>query len=338
VLFDTGSGHVLLPHRACKSRACEEHRHYSPWQSVTSMDVDVHGHQLQKEHRLAQGNVARDGVVVDFTQADLGQGVARGVFVRDRVCLVGKSGGEVCAELAVMAAVTEEDVPFREMPNDGIVGLALPSLSAGPACNFFGTLVEGAQGMLPQFGISFGATGGELHIGGHDPASVAAPIQWFPVHSPEEGYWQVPILAVRVGKTTIDACQNGCHAIMDTASSRLGVQKSNLPKLLEALTPVQAADGSCQGPDLEFDLGGMSVTLGVDDYMSDACKPDLGSLDLEAPKFTGVFSFGETVLRHYFVAFNWNDKLMGFAPTRPAEMASPSQTSTADSANQVVVL
>jgi hypothetical protein len=229
-------------------------------------------------------------------------------------------------------------VPFREMPNDGIVGLALTKLSSSPTCNFFGKLVEGNQGMLPQFGISFGPSSGELHIGGHDPAAVAAPIQWFPVHSPEEGYWQVPILAVRVGNTTLDACQNGCHAIMDTASSRLGVQKSNLPRLFAALTPVKAADGSCQGPDLEFDLGGMSVTLGPEDYMSDVCNPDLGSLDLEEPQFTGVYTFGETVLRHYFVAFNWKDKLMGFAPTcraRMARMASRSKKSTVASVDQI---
>merc|ERR1712226_711631 len=207
------------------------------------------------------------------------------------------------------------------MPNDGIVGLALPPLSPSPLCSFFSQLVEGSEGMLPQFSMSFGPTSEELHIGGHDPTAVAAPIQWFPVHSPEEGYWQVPIQAVRVGNKTLDYCEHGCHAIMDTASSRLGVQKSNLPKLQAALTSGQGADGGCRGPDLEFDLGGMSVTLGPEDYMSDACTPDLGSLDLEEPKFTGVYTFGETVLRHYFVAFNWKDKLMGFAPTCPSRMA-----------------
>lgn len=275
------------------------------------MDVDVTGHEVQKGNRLARGNVTRDAATVGFTQADLGEGDAKGVLVRDTLCV----GEGACVDMALLAAINMDDKLFLAMPGDGIVGLGFSSLAIAPLCSFFGRLIEGLHDhALPQFGISLGAESGELYLGGHDASRLAAPIQWFPVDHPEDGYWQVAIQAVRVGNKTLDNCAKGCHAIVDSGASRLGVQTTHLPTLRTALTSMPTPAGGCQGPELSFDLGGMVITLQPEDYSGEDCAPMLGPLELEDDRFQGVYTFGETVLMRYYAAFDWEAKRVGFAP------------------------
>lgn len=326
VVFDTSSGHVLLPHRVCKTATCSEHRRFSPWESSTAMDVDAKGEAVQAGQRLATGTVTRDGVELGFSQSDLGEGDVTGVLVRDTFCV--GSTGDACVDMTVLAATKMDDTPFRFMPSDGIVGLGLEGLATSPLCSFFERLLEGSTGVLPQFGLAFGAEGGELHLGGHDAAKLGAPLRWFPVDHPEAGFWQVAIQAVRVGNATVDDCRQGCHGIVDSAVSRLGVQASKMGLMTSSLTSSTAASGSrCQGPDLTFDLGGMSLTLRAEDYAGRDCTPLLGALNLEEPEFVGVYAFGATVLRRYYTAFDWQEKKLGFAPLSRDSDASAARSS-----------
>ena len=71
--------------------------------------------------------MVREGVSVDFTQTDLGEGRAEAVVVRDDVCIEGDKGN-TCLNIELVASIKMADVPFRAMPNDGILGLGLASL------------------------------------------------------------------------------------------------------------------------------------------------------------------------------------------------------------------
>jgi hypothetical protein len=316
VLFDTSSGHVLLPHRACKSLACQEHKKFSPGASTTAMDVNVNGSMVDQGHRFARHGRIRTGVSVDFTQADLGEGTAKAVVVRDDVCIEG-DGGDACINLELVTAIEEEDHPFRAMPNDGILGLGLKSLAAGPLLSFLTVLMDGSKNVLHQFGLSFGPDGGDLYFGGQSPA-LTSPIQWLPVNHPDGGYWQVDIKSVRVGGKIIDTCKRGCHGIVDSGTSHLGVQSYRLPLLRPALVTQFLPVAGCTGPTLEFDLGVMTLTLQAEDYTDDSCKPAIGPLNLEEPAFVGVYAFGESVLRRYYAAFDWDNQKLGFAPNPTA--------------------
>lgn len=314
VMFDTASGHVLLAHRACKSRACVEHHRYSPWESSTAVDVNPGGDAVQAGVRLAKGPVNRSVVTVEFTQADLGQGQAQGVLVRDDVCLLPDSvSSQACASMAVLAATKEDDEPFRAMPHDGIVGLALEGLAAGQLSSFYERLMDSTHRLLPQFGLSLGPDGGKIIFGGHAEADLAGPIEWFPVLRPEEGFWQVRIEAIRVGNTTVDSCQSGCHGIIDTGSSSLGVPKRRLSKLLSSLSSTRSASGECEGPVLQLDLGGSFLELKAEDYSGRSCEPEFGALDMDEPQFSGVYALGTTVLHRYYTAFDWAGGNVGFA-------------------------
>jgi len=312
VLFDTSSGHVLVPHRACKSLACRTHKQYSPARSATAADVNVDGTPVDKGHRLARNGLLRTGVSVDFTQADLGEGQAKTVVVRENVCMAGDVGN-ACANLEIVTAINMTDVPFVAMPNDGIVGLGLESLAAGHLLSFMTILMEESKNVLPQFGISFGLDGGDIYFGGQSP-SLTSPIQWLPVDHPDGGYWQVEIKEVRVGGKVIDACKRGCHGIVDSGTSHLGVQSYRLPMLRVALVTELLPSSACIGPSLEFDLGPMAITLEAQDYVDESCKPAVGPLNLEEPAFVGVYAFGESVLRRYYAAFDMANKKVGFVP------------------------
>lgn len=312
VVFDTSSGNVLLPHRGCRSRSCLEHHRYSPWESLTSMDANTAGGAVRDGHRFAPRNMSRDGVVVEYTQSDLGEGQVQAVLVRDSVCVGAEANA--CVDMSVLAAVKMQDKPFRRMPCDGIVGLGLLGLSAGPMSNYFERLLEGSVNVVPHFGIALGAEKGELHLGGHDLARISEPLRWFAVDHEEQGLWQVAIQAVRVGNLTVDECRRGCHGVVDSAVSRLGVQANRLPVLLAALTSTLSTHDGCQGPDLTFDLGGMQLTLEAHEYAGSNCEPMLGPLELHEPEFVGVYALGTLVLRRYYAAFDWEQKRLGFAP------------------------
>jgi cathepsin D len=313
VVFDTSSGNVLLPHRACRSPSCLEHHRYSPWESLTAIDVRADGRAAVQGHRYATRNMSRDGVSMVYTQSDLGEGEVQTVIVRDNVC-VGDEGNGACVDMSLMAAVKMEDKPFRRMPCDGIVGLGMEGLSQGPMSSYFARLMQGSSNVVPHFGLVFGVDAGELHIGGHNLARIAHPLRWFPVDHPQQGLWQVAIQAVRVGNSTVDDCRRGCHGVVDSGVSRLGVQANRMPQLQAALTSVLSKHHSCQGPDLTFDLGGMSLTLSAQDYAGSNCQPMLGPLDLEEPEFVGVYTLGALFLRQYYAAFDWENQKVGFAP------------------------
>lgn len=310
VVFDTSSGDVVLPHRACHNTSCLEHRRFSPWESLSSSDVNHDGGRVDDRVRLARGRVKRDVVTLDYSQSDLGDGQVKGVMVRDTLCV---GVPQACTNLALLAAIQMDERPFRSMPSDGIVGLGLPALTTGPTSSLLGQLFSMAPQVLPQFGIAFGQDQGELHLGGHGLARLAGPLRWFPVDHPDKGFWQVAIRSVRVGNHTVDNCQRGCHGIIDTGVSRLGIQKHTFPKVKAALVSSRSR-GRCVGPDLIFDLGGMELTLSSSDYSGSDCKPQVGRLDLDEPEFVGVYAFGGTMLRRYYTAFDWDQHKLGFAP------------------------
>lgn len=316
VLFDTSSGHVLVPHKACKSVACREHKRYSPWASTFAVDVNVNGTEVDKGHRFARHGLIRDGVSVEFTQADLGEGEAKSVVVRDHVCMEGDVSN-ACVNIEVVASIDMATVPFRAMPNDGVLGLGLQSLAAGHSLSFMSLLMESSKNVPLQFGISFGPNGGDAYFGGQSPA-LTAPITWLPVDHPDGGYWQVEIKAVRVGGKVVDSCTRGCHGIVDSGTSHLGVQSYRIHLLRPELVTEKFPTAGCTGPTLEFDLGDIVLSLEAEDYSDDSCTPALGPLNLEEPAFVGVYAFGESVLRRYYAAFDWEHQKVGFAPSSHA--------------------
>merc|ERR1719387_498590 len=79
VVFDTGSGHLVLPSTYCRSETCKVHTRYSRRASLYGRDVDFDGSTVLPGH-------PRDQITISF-----GTGEVSGVFVEDHVCLRLKS-------------------------------------------------------------------------------------------------------------------------------------------------------------------------------------------------------------------------------------------------------
>jgi len=87
VVFDTGSGHLVLPSTMCRSQTCLQHQRYKRKASLLAEDIDVDGTTVLKGQM-------RDQITVSF-----GTGEVTGVFVSDRVCLGGATPKESSEEL-----------------------------------------------------------------------------------------------------------------------------------------------------------------------------------------------------------------------------------------------
>jgi len=97
VVFDTGSGHLILPSMYCKSDTCKAHTRYRRSASDTGRDVNFNG-------KTVPAGVPRDSITVKF-----GTGQVTGVLVEDIVCLGG---------------LVEEPVTAGTRPKDDPAGTA----------------------------------------------------------------------------------------------------------------------------------------------------------------------------------------------------------------------
>jgi len=339
VVFDTGSGQVLLPSTRCQSAACLEHAKFDPDASTTAQDVD-----LDNNGTLMHGRDGADRAsMVVGLGSDLGDGEVEGHIVFDRFCLSSDGRSRLCADMGLVAATAMSDLPFRALPHDGVVGLGLEGLAVSPMFNFIGRLAGEGKSAAPSslmlFSLFLGSQSGEITFGGYDEARLASPIQWTSVVDPGAGYWQVEIQRIRVGNTTLSACQEGsCRGIIDNGASHIGVPASFGSELLEAL-----GSGGCTGDaDLHFDLGselgaGPTLTMRPEDYAGDwpTCSSlQVSELDLP-PDMLRTVLLGEPVLRRYLSIFDWGSERIGFALARPeteAEAAAGAAAAEAEAA------
>mmetsp|Transcript_98618 Transcript_98618/g.307184 ORF Transcript_98618/g.307184 Transcript_98618/m.307184 type:complete len:422 (-) Transcript_98618:113-1378(-) len=352
VLFDTGSGHFILPSKACEDTSCLKHRRYDRLLSGSAVAIDSDGVE-----------VPSDSTEFDTVDISFGTGQVSGPFVQEVVCF-GNSTGPTsdkskrndCVGLRVVAAEKMTQDPFQHFDFDGVVGLGLDGLALHKDFSFVGQLDQLGLGEDTYFGV-FLAKGdahpSEISFGGHNEERVSGPLSWVPVAAPQQGYWQVQIRSVRVGDKAIDLCDDGsCRAVLDTGTSMLGVPRQAASTLHWTLArPVpggaEAAGGmDCrgfEGPPIIFDLGGLELRLEAEDYSRPAptmvqnksngqkqafCRASLLPVEMGQPLGSKTFVFGEPVLRRHYTAYDWHQQRIGFALARqPMEPPSELRTS-----------
>lgn len=321
VVFDTGSGHLFLPDASCKDQVCMKHGRYDRSLSASAVEINGDGSPAAKEH--------------DMVSISYGIGEVAGDFVRDVVCLgeAGSEASEHCTTTRVILAKHLTKEPFQQFHFDGVLGLGLSALALNPE---FHVLSQLASDIDPSFGVFLsrpGQPGSEVTFGGQNWRRTQGPMTWVPVSLKPQGYWGVHVKAVRAGGKLLPLCQDGgCHAIVDTGTSLLGVPRQGMASILAA-TAQKASGQDCHaevGPSLSFELAdGAIVELEAKDFWRatptkvssaagrelDLCRALLLPVDMAsiAPK---VFLFGEPVLHKYYTAFDAKSFRVGFAPAR----------------------
>jgi len=299
VVFDTGSGHLVLPSTMCHSDTCKKHRRYRRKLSSLATDIDYDGTPV------APGT-ARDQITVSF-----GTGEVTGVFVHDHVCLGAPSAkaraqavaaaelaarkpaargapapeGVIpmepdtrgCVGLRTVAAIEMSAEPFASFEFDGVLGLGLKDLSQTPEFNFLHTASRaGTWGGEPKNRCTFAvflATSdreeSEITFGGWEPKHlVDGSLTWINLEQPELGYWMVNIRSVRADGQPVSFCAEGCRAVLDTGTSLLAIPSEVAPELQKHLRHPSHPERGCNGhaPELEIDLEELTVVLAPEDY------------------------------------------------------------------------
>eukprot|EP00928_Gymnodinium_smaydae_P080757 TRINITY_DN64398_c0_g1_i1.p1 TRINITY_DN64398_c0_g1~~TRINITY_DN64398_c0_g1_i1.p1 ORF type:complete len:530 (-),score=50.57 TRINITY_DN64398_c0_g1_i1:61-1575(-) len=270
-VFDTGSGHLILPSARCQSEGCARHNTYNHSLSTTAVELEHDGRLILPDAKK------RDQVSITF-----GTGKVVGEFAQDEVCV--GSTSERCFNLRIVVANSMSPEPFALFDFDGVLGLGLSALALNPHFSFFGQMALQHPSMLPMFSCFLarneGEGGSSIAFGGYEQKHMASEMHFAPVDAPQLGYWQVRIKRVRIGDTVLPDCESGeCVAVLDTGTSLLGVPKAFAPAMHNLLArPVPedfspGAEVDCRtvpGPLLEFDIGegaaAFTVTLAPEDH------------------------------------------------------------------------
>jgi len=338
VVFDTGSGHVLLPKKSCPSEACLKHRRYDSAQSSSSAEIKYDGTPLSTK------DAERDQVVISF-----GTGKVTGEFAQDEVCVGLPSA--MCVKMRVVQATEMTEDPFSHFAFDGVFGLGLNALRLNDKFSFFGEMVAQNPQVLPQFSVFLSRQDdgqSMITFGGIDHKRASTEVRWAPVTKPEVGYWQVQVKSINIGNTVLEDCNGGdCRAVLDTGTSLLGVPRQmsrTMHRLLArpAPTGLSASEVDCRkvlGQTIEFHLSdGFIVSVPVEDYSRPApinmttpnnqtaliCRSLLLPTDMKAPMGPKLFIWGEPVLRRYLTVYDQANSRVGFSLAKQADATASS--------------
>jgi hypothetical protein len=300
VIFDTGSGNLILPSKDCNMAGCNPHKKYSPSDSSTAKTVT---------NEQGEGS----------TQISFGTGNIQGNYIEDQFCV----GGSLCSKVRFIAATDESTEPFEEVPFDGIMGMGFNDLSMGKGFNIPDDLND--SGQLPQGQFSFYLTDdstSEITFGGYKPDSLASDIVWAPVTI--QSYWQVKVEDITFNNKPTGLCDGSCQVAVDTGTSMLAGPSDLVDKLSEKIGASSDCTNFAALPKLGFKVGNKVLNLDPDDYMDKghgSCDFSLMALDVPPPKGP-LFIFGDPLLRRFVTIYDKNGPKVGFAVAKHGGMDS----------------
>jgi len=294
VVFDTGSGQVVLPSLSCDSDTCLAHQRYNITKSPKAWPVNADGTEVPDDELCDQATIG------------YGTGSVTGEFVHESVCLgpgqpeaktlsvksVGetrKKDNAICATMNMVVAVEMSAQPFESFKFDGIFGLGLESLALTNEFSFFSRFSAQSKSKA-RFGffLSDGEHGeeSEIAVGGHNSDRVIGPLAWAPVATPKVGFWNIKIRSVRIGDVELADCKKGgCRGILDTGTSHLGIPSQHMQTVTDLLTKDVAGTADCRAaaaPTLSIEINGFTIKLGPEDYMQNAPSTAVASTSLDA--------------------------------------------------------
>lgn len=297
VVLDTGSANLWVPSVQCKSIACHLHSKYNHGASSTYTEV---GNKFEIQY---------------------GSGSMKGFESSDTLRIA-----DLTVRNITFAEATEEPgMAFVFGRFDGILGLAYPSISVNGIVPPFVEMVY--QGLVdePKFGFWLrGAdsdTGGEMDIGGANPAHFKGELKAAPVI--RKAYWEVSLSNVSINNVPIKGMSSGGSAAIDTGTSLI-VMNSKVAAQLNANIGAKRnwmgqyfvdCDKLSQLGDLKFKLGEHEFSLGPEDYtlnVQGKCMSVFAGMDLPGP-LKDMWIVGDAFLRKYYTVYDYGKNEVLFA-------------------------
>lgn len=304
VVFDTGSGNLVVPAKECVDQACIMHGVFDKAASTTAREVNCDGSPVGPE--------GQDSLTITF-----GTGEISGPCVSDVIC-----AGGVCSRGYFIDSYTETDEPFTGFLFDGILGLALPSMAETPDFSFMTRMLKDKKLAEPIFSVFLSSSDeevSEVSFGVVKTEHRASELFWAPVSREETGYWEVSIEDITIGSARTGICA-GCHAAVDTGTSVLAGPSDVIGALEERLAVARDCSNRAGLPTLGFAVGGRVLSLEARDYVEDGdgvCTLSVMRLDVPPPKGP-LFVFGIPFLTKYLTAYDVARRRVGFAVARHA--------------------
>jgi len=315
VVFDTGSGNLLMPADDCSSEACRVHSRFVQKASSTFKEVSCDG----RAPRADDDEPPRDMVTITF-----GTGQVAGRCAQDRVCL-GTGAGSACTTASFILATSESSTPFQHFKFDGILGLGLRSMSQGPQFNLMSQLeTKGAlqQAAFAVFMSDSDEEVSEITFGRVKEEHMASPIHWVPV-ARNSGYWEVVVDDIHLDGEAQGLCKS-CFAAVDTGTSELAGPSEMIERLSALINVESDCSNLAQLPLLGLQIGGRVLNLEPKDYIDQSrghCEVAFMSLDVPAPKGP-LLVLGIPFLQKYYTAYDDTNQQVGFAVARHAGQAA----------------
>lgn len=310
VVFDTGSGNIVLPTLKCSDEACEDHHRFSSGASRSSLQL-----------ALEDGTPLQPGLDRDTTTITYGTGKLTGEYIQDMLCLKQGSGAAsnpACLKVDFLGVTQESRFPFTELPFDGIFGLGLGGLSAGPSFNFVNRLVAANEVIgNPTFAFFLRSLDAdedsEITFGGYRRERLEGAVTWLPVpknEAEEKGYWLVTMRDIYVRDKPLHLCYDfrskpRCQVAMDTGTALMMGPRHGVAELIRQL-------GGCQSiPSIRFELdtvdgGTFNIILDPQDFAEvkgSDCAFAFQPVDLP-PNLGPMWVFGQTALRKYYTIYD----------------------------------
>jgi pepsin A len=314
VVFDTGSTNLWIASDLCENGPC------------TKQGRTRYNHTLSPTYRKPEVPVR---LSVRF-----GTGRLEGPLAVDDFSI-----GPFHVRQQTFAMIqTQDGSVFDQVPFEGILGLAWPSMSANKVRPFFDTVI--AEKVLPQNLFAFyfspnSVTANALFWGGVDDAFYTGQLEYFPVVDPH--YWALQLISFKIGTEEILKCEaedcstvplptadSDAHrkfpkAIVDTGTTFFTVESNMASAVLNRLkheacaviTPESHPDVTFtlrneQGKNVDFVLSSSQYMTSSGGGESAHCAPAFMQIDV--PKLHGpAMLLGEAFLRYYFSVYDRQD-------------------------------
>mmetsp|Transcript_10231 Transcript_10231/g.18093 ORF Transcript_10231/g.18093 Transcript_10231/m.18093 type:complete len:442 (-) Transcript_10231:32-1357(-) len=310
VVFDTGSGNLMVPADDCKSEACAVHDRFLQSKSPTARDVSCDG-----TPPVDGQEAPRDEVTITF-----GTGEIWGRCLQDNICI-----GNVCDRGSFIAATYESRNPFKSFAFDGVLGLALRSMSQGNDFNFMHRMSGHRSLRQPLFSVflsDLDSERSEVTFGEVKTEHLASSLFWVDV-ARDSGYWEVQIEDITLDNHPQELCSN-CYVAVDTGTSELAGPSEVVDTLAEKLNVLTDCSNYHSLPKLGFVIGGHILNLEPNDYVDkegSRCDVSLMPLDVPPPKGP-LFVFGIPFLQKFYTVYDENTRQIGFGVAKHRDQGS----------------
>merc|ERR1719160_1020300 len=303
VLFDTGSGNLLVPSTLCDDKSCLKHKRFNSSLSTSVKDIAF----SNKPDTPVGDDGDRDVLNLGF-----GTGKVDGVIMRDKVCI-----GSICSHVDFVAATDMSDEPWTTAPFDGVLGLGLTNLSENAAFNAFFRMTQEKAVKSNVFSVFLGATDAEeseITFGQYKKERMASDLFWVPVN--KDGFWQVKMEDVAIGNEKMKFCHGNCSVVVDTGTSLIAGPADIVNMLIDKLNVASDCSNFNNLPNVGFMIGNHIMNLSPEDYVdrngTSDCGVSLMTQDVD-PAEGPMFILGDPFLRKYYTVYDPEQKQVGFA-------------------------